>query len=376
MAAQLAHHLGLHLDVEHYIQSNEMSRQECNVRSTAFWGTYVIDLAWSYYLGRLTMPVADVNRVPVRIPDQKKSWPPQFWDNYTDQSMGDQIPVDRYIDPISTMWAYHLKLCFIMERLQRAFYDKHTGSITQLQAHTSTATTALEIWLESLPPILKIDTTNTTNPSPYLPHILLLHTQYHEAMIFANHPFITMPQTGQSNNSRRKYIHSAREITRIAQIYDKLWSLRRINIQGIHHMFTASMVHLYIACTSGSREMHARAVEDLGVCCEAIRGVSKSYRLAVWQLRSIDRVRQVWYEMLESHSHGQGQGQDSQAQICQNQDDRPDDRDRWAAIEAVIQKAMVPCEESTPNGEGMLWFDTWMQMQSISAIDPFAMGVA
>lgn len=55
MAAQLAHHLGLHLDVEHYIQSSEMSRQEGNVRSTAFWGTYVIDLAWSYYLGRLTM---------------------------------------------------------------------------------------------------------------------------------------------------------------------------------------------------------------------------------------------------------------------------------------------------------------------------------
>ncbi|RJE25240.1 fungal specific transcription factor [Aspergillus sclerotialis] len=370
MAAQLAHHLGLHLDVEHYIQSNDMSRQEGNVRSTAFWGTYVIDLAWSYYLGRLTMPVADVNRVPVRMPDQQKSWPPQFWDNYTNHSMGGHIPVDRYIDPVSTMWEYHLKLCFIMERLQRAFYDKHTGSITQLQAHTSAATTALETWLESLPPILTIDTTNTTNPKPYLPRILVLHTQYHEAMIFANHPFITMPRTGQSHDSRRKYIHAAREITRIAQIYDKLWSLRRINIQGIHHMFTASMVHLYIACTSGSRETHARAVEDLEICCTAIRGVSKSYWLAVWQLRSIDRVRQVWYEMLESHSHAHGQDQDRQTQISQNQNDRPDSHDRWAAIEAAIQKAMV-----TPNGEGMLWFDTWMQMQSIS-VDPFAMGVA
>lgn len=67
--------------------------------------------------------------------------------------------------------------------------------------------------------------------------------------------------------------------------------------------------------------------------------------------------------MLESQSHPRGQDQDRQAQISHNQDDRPDNHDRWAAIEAAIQKAMVPGEESTPNGEGMLWFDTWMQMR-------------
>lgn len=119
MASQLALHLGLHLDVEHYVWSGEMTRQEANVRSTAFWGSYVIDLAWSYYLGRLTMPVADVNRIPARTPSQDKTGLPRYWENYTDETAALGTPVQRYIDPVASMWVHHLKLCYIMERLQR-----------------------------------------------------------------------------------------------------------------------------------------------------------------------------------------------------------------------------------------------------------------
>lgn len=122
MAAQLAHHLGLHLDAGHYIQPNEMTQQEGNIRSTAFWGTYVIDLAWSYYLGRLTMPVADSNRIPVRTPGQRQLGPPPIWEDYVDDSLGLQTPIKQYVDPVATMWEYQLKLSFAMERLQRALY--------------------------------------------------------------------------------------------------------------------------------------------------------------------------------------------------------------------------------------------------------------
>lgn len=235
--------------------------------------------------------------------------------------------------------------------------------------HTSAVTWALDKWMDDLPPELSIDTNNTT--AVYLPHILVLHAQYHEAMIFANHPFITMPGVAQSPESRRKYVESARAITRIIVIYKRLWSLRRINIQGIHPMFTASMVHLYIACTSENRDVHAAAVSDLEICCDALKDVSGSYQLSAWQLRSIDRVRQVWYDMLENHhNHDQPEVKPPPRETS------PEGPERWAAIEAVIQKAMVPGDDGSSPTEQMPWFDTWMQMQSISGVDPFSMGCA
>lgn len=119
MASQVAYHLGLHLDVEHYVRSNDITRQDATVRSTAFWGTYVIDLAWSYYLGRLVMPVADVNRNPVQTPSQNQSGRTQFWENYTDEPDTPHTPRRRYVDPTALLWEHQLKLSFIMERLQK-----------------------------------------------------------------------------------------------------------------------------------------------------------------------------------------------------------------------------------------------------------------
>jgi hypothetical protein len=119
MAAQLAHHLGLHLDVEHYVQSNDMSCEEANARSTAFWGTYIINTAWSYYLGRLSIPVSGASRIPVRKPTGSHHSPPLYWENYTDQNM---FGLTRYVEPLRAMWEHQLKLCYIMERLQKALY--------------------------------------------------------------------------------------------------------------------------------------------------------------------------------------------------------------------------------------------------------------
>jgi len=235
--------------------------------------------------------------------------------------------------------------------------------------HTAAVSWALDKWMDDLPPELSIDTNNTS--AVYLPHILILHAQYHEAMIFANHPFMTTPGVAQSPDSRRKYIESARVITRIIVMYKRLWSLRRINIQLIHPMFTASMVHLYIACTSENRDMHAAAVSDLEICCDALKDVSELYRPSAWQLRSIDRVRQVWHDLLENHNHDQDVRRPAARATS------PEGPERWAAIEAVIKKAMGPSTgNAAPATEQMPWLDTWMQMQSISGVDPFSMGCA
>lgn len=238
--------------------------------------------------------------------------------------------------------------------------------------HSSAVTWALDKWMDDLPPELAIDTNNTSKA--YLPHILVMHAQYHEAMIFANHPFITMPKTGQSSDSRRKYAESAKQITRIIEMYDRLWSLRRINIQFIHPMFTASITHLYIACTSKSRDVYTLAVSNLETCCDALKKVAQSFELAAWQLRSIDRIRQVWYDLLENQNQNLNESGTMAQQNTREMS--PQLPERWAAIEAVIQKAMVPTEVDLSAREQMAWFNTWMQIEAISGVDPFSVGYA
>lgn len=248
-------------------------------------------------------------------------------------------------------------------------YDKRTGSISQLRVHTIAVTSALDKWLDDLPAELAVDSNSTS--AIYLPHVLVMHTQFHETMIFANHPFITPPRTGQAPDSRRKYVESARIITRIIAMYQRLWTLRRINIQGIHPMFTASMVHLYIACTSRCYDEFAIAIADLEVCCDAVKDASISFELAGWQLRSVHRVCQLWHDLLENQISVQPQ------KVSQlDREIWPQDRDRWATIEAVIQKAMISTEVGSAPEEQNPWFNAWMQMQDISAVDPFSMGSA
>ncbi|KAJ5368909.1 fungal-specific transcription factor domain-containing protein [Penicillium cataractarum] len=359
MAAQLAHHLGLHLDVEHYVQSNDISREEANARSTAFWGTYIINTAWSYYLGRLSIPISGASRIPVRKPTGNYPRSPLYWENYTDQHM---FGLTRYVEPLPAMWEHQIRLCYIMERLQKAFYDKKTGSISQLRAHTSSVTSALDAWLLDLPLELVIDTENTS--AIYLPHVLVLHAQFHEAMIFANHPFITSKISW--TDSRRRYLEAAKTTTRIIATYKRLWSLRRINIQGIHPMFTAAMVHLYIACTSKGHEEFNVAISDLDICCEAMKDASKAFDLAAWQLRSVHRVCQIWYDMLEDQS----------LELTAEVVGRLRKTERWRAIQHVIQRSMVWTAFDPAVEEQNPWFSSWMEMQEMAGVDPFSVGSA
>ncbi|CRG89226.1 Nitrogen assimilation transcription factor nit-4 [Talaromyces islandicus] len=378
MAAQVAHHLGLHIDVEHYVQSGDITREEASARSTAFWGTYVIDIAWSYYLGRLVRPAVNVNRNPAQTPSQTENSQPRFWRNYTDDSVNLPEYCRQHIDPVASMWRQQLKLCFIMERFQHTLYDKQTSSIGQLRMHTSAVTWALDKWIDELPSDLTVNYESTSNN--HLPHVLVLHAQFHEVMIFANHPFITEPKGGSSSGllslqTQRKYAESAQRITQIIRIYDHLWTLRRINIQFIHPMFTAAMVHLYVACTASShnREVFATAVSDLETCCNALRDVGQYMEIAVWQLRSIDHIRQVWYDLLENHDNGFN---DDTLMSSALSSSNCSDGERWLAIEEVIQKAVNSTNSTLPQTEPMPWYDTWVKIQEAIDVDPFSVGLA
>lgn len=234
---------------------------------------------------------------------------------------------------------------------------------------TNAVTWDLDKWMDQLPPELVVDTEDASKV--YLPHVLVMHAQYHEVMIFANHPFFSPPNSRQSLQSQKKYPESARKITQITRLYSRLWTLRRMNIQFIHPMFTASMVHLYIACTSNNREVYAAAVADLKDCCNALKEVAQYFELAAWQLRSIDRVRQVWYDLLENHDNEMRMGPSQTVNGTS-----PQDLDRWAGIEAVTQEATNATKVDTLFREQMGWYSTWMHIQDSIDVDPFSVGIA
>lgn len=248
-------------------------------------------------------------------------------------------------------------------------YDKHTGSMTQLRMFTNAVTWDLDKWMDQLPPELVVDTEGDTQK--YLPHVLVMHAQYHEVMIFANHPFFTPPNSRQSLDSQKKYPESARKITQIIRLYNRLWTLRRMNIQFIHPMFTASMVHLYLACTSDNREVYTAAVTDLQDCCNALKEVAQYFELAAWQLRSVDRVRQVWYDLLENHDFGARTGPPETAGATSSPG-----FDRWASIESVTREAANSTEVDVLLREQMGWYSTWMHIQDSIDVDPFSVGIA
>ncbi|KAH8699117.1 fungal-specific transcription factor domain-containing protein [Talaromyces proteolyticus] len=384
MASQVAHHLGLHMDVGHYVRSGDITQNEATLRDTTFWGTYVIDTAWSYYLGRLVRPVVNVNRNPAQTPSQTRSTQSQYWENYTDDLADLPNYRGQYVDPVASMWKQQLKLCFIMERFQNTLYDKQTSSIGQLRMHTSAVTWALDKWMDELPSDLAVDCDSISNI--YLPHVLVLHAQFHEAMIFANHPFITEPRTGNGHfgllslQTQKKCTESARKISQIIRMYDRLWTLRRMNIQFIHPMFTAAIVHLYVACTTSMHRLdqYKSAISDLRTCCNALRDVGKYMEIAVWQLRSIDRIRQVWYDLLENHAHGMSDAPilSEQQRLLSPSFNVDKECDRWTAIETVIQEAVSLTNTNLLLKEHMTWYDAWMQIQDTIGMDPFSVGFA
>lgn len=224
-------------------------------------------------------------------------------------------------------------------------------------------------WKETLPPEISVDPTVTS--AVHLPHTLLLHMQYHEVIIFANHPLISIPGKVVTD-TRRRCAESARSIALLLQIYKQWWSLRRMNIQGVHTIFSAALVHLHVACTSETESVRDLAVADLSICCEALSDLSRAFRSAIRALETLARTRQLWQSWLETPA--------SQTAVKGPFSPPPPsfttaDSRRWIAIDDVIGRTSARVHE-TPPTEEVSWIEGWMQMQSMTETDPFSMAYA
>lgn len=197
--------------------------------------------------------------------------------------------------------------------------------------------------------------------------------QYHEVMVFANYPFISTPANGSSGStseSRRTCSQSAKAIGALLHLYERLWTLGRLNIQCVHMCFSATLLHLYIACTSDLEDVQQQAISDLDVCCHALSQLSRSWKTnALRALASLARIRQVWQSWLQDPQVTTLSRNffDAQQSVSES---------RWAAIDLVIQSAMETAagQDLTPK-EDVSWLEGWVQMQAMGC-DPFSVACA
>src|SRR6266498_3272856 len=114
--------------------------------------------------------------------------------------------------------------------------------------------------------------------------------QFHVLSIFLHRPFFSRhllrrthlspsAQTTEAARSRHYCISAAHSVAEVIQIYRKQHSLRQNNVQIVHLIFTAGLVHAYNACTTTGLEASV-AMEDLQVCCQALGELGQVWRNA------------------------------------------------------------------------------------------------
>lgn len=111
--------------------------------------------------------------------------------------------------------------------------------------------------------------------------------QYHCIMILVNRPFLNASKYASDAQStptlspRCACLEAANSIANLLRIFDRVYTLRRINVQAIHLIFTASMIHAFVACGAGNSTEVAAAAEALEVCCHALRTVGAQCKSAI-----------------------------------------------------------------------------------------------
>ena len=78
--------------------------------------------------------------------------------------------------------------------------------------------------------------------------------QYHTIMIITFRPFFASVKTlpglsvAEITAGRNYCTNSANFMAKLVQTYRRLYSLRRINVQAVHLVFTATLIHVFTAC--------------------------------------------------------------------------------------------------------------------------------
>ncbi|PTU17030.1 hypothetical protein P175DRAFT_0446999 [Aspergillus ochraceoroseus IBT 24754] len=254
MSMRLAFDLGLHLDMTPYVEKGDLSTVEADVRRLAFWGSYCADHFWGFYLGRpFRMNAGDITVSKAAsdlIAKKEGTWRPYGLSvKSAIFSRGLKNPNELISRQFAVLWE-------IISPLGHILYGRSDIPRHDLQRLCYRVTEDLFSWKANLASTLDIDLADDS--APKLPHLLMLHMQYHQIVLFAHRPWVSKsyiqprsPRQGPGyHHARKMCIESSIAIARLLHIYEKHYTFRRMNNQVVAMIFSAALMLLYVTIST------------------------------------------------------------------------------------------------------------------------------
>ncbi|KAK1976422.1 fungal-specific transcription factor domain-containing protein, partial [Colletotrichum cereale] len=283
MAIRLAFDLALHKDMTAYVTKGLMTTAEAELRRAVFWGAYTVDQALGFHRGRPFR--ISMNDITVQKPKKDSSkrrvtqWAP--YPSVRNNSSFSE-PLDDHPEDFSLC---KINLCEIVAPLGHTLYGNSKIPRNVLQTYNERLASRLFDWKESLPDTLQVDPEDTRGA--YLPHVLLLHMQYYQNVIHCHRPWMSsnsiQPQPPQGLgyvHAQRMCIESAMAMAKLVQNYERLHTLRRVNIQGVAMIFSAAIILIFASMSRRRRKKTAQTTTRLSVCFRALEELSSSWECA------------------------------------------------------------------------------------------------
>ena len=124
--------------------------------------------------------------------------------------------------------------------------------------------------------------------------------QFYAISIFLHRPFfsrVTGPGNSDiqevSRQAQRSCVEAAQKMVQLLRIFRKQHTLRQTNVQIVHLIFTASLIHIYNTCTSTGKEAE-RAMSDLQFCCQSLTEIGQAYKNSTRALEVIICIKREW----------------------------------------------------------------------------------
>ncbi|KAJ5939308.1 hypothetical protein N7466_002442 [Penicillium verhagenii] len=282
MALRLAFDLALHLDMSSYVSQGSISVANADIRRNVFWTAYIVDHQLGFHLGRPFR--TSMEDVTVGKPRQITGLRGHCqWVPYDSSTLFG--PDSGLLDNKEAIGQQLVSLCELMAPCGYILYGTSKISKDVLQELNAKIVSELRKWKAKLPPTLQINLGDFT--TPYLPHVLLLHMQYHQNIIYAHRPWMSkshlqpQPPKGPGyTHAREMCIQSAIAISKILTMYETRYTLRLINVKAVSVTSSAILLLLFAAVSNHSTKSNEDISFHLNTCFRALDEFSLSWKSA------------------------------------------------------------------------------------------------
>ncbi|KGO47086.1 Transcription factor, fungi [Penicillium expansum] len=296
MALRLAFDLALHIDLSTYVARGSVTAADAELRRTVFWAAYMVDHLVGFYLGRPFY--TNMEDVTVKKPNNDVQYrKPCKWTPYASP-----IPFEHdseLFDYVGAVSQQEVSLCELMAPCGYFLYGTSVIPRALLQQLNENNVAKLLNWKAQLPSILQINLNDHT--SPYLPHVLLLHMQYYQNLIYTHRPWMSKgylqpqpPKGPGSTHAREMCINSAVSIAKILILYETRYTLRRINIKAVSITSSAVLLLLFAAVSQYQTEGGENIIAHLSTCFRALEEFSLSWQSANRAKDLLVRLQHKW----------------------------------------------------------------------------------